>query len=72
MTGFYSKDKHKYYRFDEETERIYEDDVLLPSYEVEPIFMGSGEFAGIHFKGSTTIITKNGNTIVLTSEGEIG
>lgn len=60
-----------YYQFDPEKERIYKNNTLLPSYEVEPVYDGGGGFVGIHYKGSSNLITKSGKVIVLTSDAEI-
>ena len=60
-----------YYQFDSKTERIYKNNTLLPSYEVEPVYDGGGDFVGIHYKGSSNLITKSGKVIVLTSDAEI-
>jgi hypothetical protein len=60
-----------YYQFDPSTERIYKNNTLLPSYEVEPVYDSRGNFVGIHYKGSNNLITKSGKTITLTSDAEI-
>lgn len=64
--------KKDYYQFDPDNERIYRNNTLLPSFEAEPVYLGDGEFAGIHYKGSSNIITRTGKVITLTSEAEIG
>ena len=70
MIEFYSQ-KGETYIFDPENERIYKDGVLLPSYEIEPVYSSEGEFVGVHYKGAQSIISKNGKQINLTSEAEI-
>jgi hypothetical protein len=60
-----------FYQFDPDTERIYKNNVLLPSYEVEPVYDGGGDFVGIHYKGSSNLITRSGKILVLTSDAEI-
>lgn len=60
-----------FYQFDPDTERVYKNNTLLPSYEVEPVYDGGGEFVGIHYKGSSNLITRSGKVIVLTSDAEI-
>lgn len=60
-----------FYQFDPENERIYKNNTLLPSYEAEPVYDGSGDFVGVHYKGSSNLITRSGKVIVLTSDAEI-
>lgn len=60
-----------YYQFDPDNERIYKNNTLLPSYEAEPVYDGGGEFVGIHYRGSSNLITRSGKVIVLTSDAEI-
>jgi hypothetical protein len=55
-------DSNNVYKYDEENNLIYKNDVLLPSSQAEAIFSSSNppEFAGIHLIGSNQIISLSG------------
>jgi hypothetical protein len=70
MEEFYTK-KGDRYLVDLEKERVYKNNILLPSSEVEIVYSGSGEFVGVYYNGANNIITRTGNTVTLTSEADI-
>lgn len=70
IESFYSK-KGEYYQVNLEDERVYKDNTLLPSSEVEIVYLSDGEFAGVHFLGTHNIITKSGNVVPITDSDEI-
>lgn len=71
MEEFFTN-KGESFLVDLEKERVYRNNVLLPSSEVEIVYSGTGEFVGVHYNGANNIITRTGNTITLTTEEDIG
>jgi len=63
--------KGEYFQVNLEDERVYKDNVLIPSSEVEIVYLSDGEFAGIHFLGTHNIITKSGKLVSITDSDEV-
>lgn len=65
------------YKFDEETGRIFRDDVLIPGYKVEPVYSDCSNrnnppiFSGIHFVQEGRILTRAGNFHVVSDENSV-
>lgn len=59
--------KGELYRFDEETGRVLRNDVVIPSYKVEPIYSDVTNrsnppvFSGLWLKETNQIVTRAGN-----------
>lgn len=65
------------YKFDEETGRIFKDDVLVPSIIAEPVYSDVTNrsnppvFSGIHFIKEGKILTRAGNFHQVSDENSV-
>ena len=64
MIDIYTISTGEHYSYDQDTNRIFKDGHLMPSYEYEPVFSGFTEgmpqFAGILKKSINAIISLSG------------
>lgn len=65
------------YKFDEETGRLFKDDVVIPKYQAEPVYSDITNrnnppvFAGIHFIQDGKILTRGGNFHQISDENSV-
>ncbi len=63
--------KGEKYSFDESTQRIFKDGVLVPGTVAEPVYAGDFNFSGILLKASKSILSLNGNINPITNINNI-
>lgn len=63
--------KGEKYSFDESTQRIFKDGVLVPGTVAEPVYTGDFNFSGILLKASKSILSLNGNINPITNINNI-
>lgn len=63
--------KGEKYSFDESTQRIFKDGVLVPGTVAEPVYSGDFNFSGILLKSSKSVLSLNGNINPITNINNI-
>lgn len=63
--------KGEKYSFDENTQRIFKDGILVPSTAAEPVYSAGFSFSGILLKASKSVLSLNGNINPVTNINSI-